>query len=150
MRAVIQRVRSASVRVDGQVVGRIGRGLLIFLGVGHGDGEAEAALLADKVAHLRVFEDEAGKMNRAAAEVGAQFLVVSQFTLYGDILKGRRPSFTEAAPPEHARALYERFQEMLRERGFQVESGVFGARMLVELENDGPVTLWFDTNSALK
>jgi len=150
MRAVIQRVRSASVRVDGQVVGRIGRGLLILLGVGHGDGEAEAALLADKVSHLRIFEDGQGKMNLGPAEVGAEFLVVSQFTLYGDIRKGRRPSFTQAAPPDHARALYERFQTMLRERGFHVESGVFGARMLVELENDGPVTLWFDTSSGLQ
>jgi len=125
MRAVIQRVRSASVQVDGQVVGRIGRGLLVFLGVGHGDGEREAAYLADKVAQLRIFEDEHGKMNLAAADVGAQFLVVSQFTLYGDIRKGRRPSFTEAAPPEQARTLYERFQELLRQRGFHVESGVF-------------------------
>src|SRR5690606_13980252 len=106
------------------------------------DGEREAAYLADKVAQLRIFEDEHGKMNLAAADVGAQFLVVSQFTLYGDIRKGRRPSFTEAAPPEQARTLYERFQELLRQRGFHVESGVFGAHMLVQLENDGPVTLW--------
>ncbi|HEY8496318.1 MAG TPA: D-aminoacyl-tRNA deacylase [Limnochordales bacterium] len=150
MRAVIQRVRSASVQVDGQVVGRIGRGLLVLLGVGQGDGEADAALMADKVAGLRIFEDDQGKMNLAPADVGAEFLVVSQFTLYGDIRKGRRPSFTEAAPPERARALYERFQELLRARGFRVESGVFGAKMLVQLENDGPVTLWFDTAEALK
>jgi len=150
MRAVIQRVRSASVQVDGQVVGRIGRGLLVLLGVGQGDGEADAALMADKVAGLRIFEDDQGKMNLAPADVGAEFLVVSQFTLYGDIRKGRRPSFTEAAPPERARELYERFLELLRARGFRVESGIFGAKMLVQLENDGPVTLWFDTAEALK
>jgi len=150
VRAVIQRVRSASVQVDGQVVGNIGRGFLVLLGVGHGDGEAEARLVADKLAGLRVFEDEHGKMNLGPAEVGAEFLIVSQFTLYGDIRKGRRPSFTGAAPPETARALYERVQELLAERGFRVASGVFGARMLVQLENDGPVTLWFDTAEALK
>ncbi|MFS8533737.1 MAG: D-aminoacyl-tRNA deacylase [Limnochordales bacterium] len=150
MRAVIQRVRSANVQVDGQVVGRIGRGLLVLLGVGQGDGEADAVFMADKVAGLRIFEDDQGKMNLAPADVGAEFLVVSQFTLYGDIRKGRRPSFTEAAPPERARELYERFLELLRARGFRVESGIFGAKMLVQLENDGPVTLWFDTAEALK
>ncbi|REJ36192.1 MAG: D-tyrosyl-tRNA(Tyr) deacylase [Bacillota bacterium] len=150
MRAVIQRVRSANVQVDGQVVGRIGRGLLVLLGVGQGDGEADAVFMADKVARLRIFEDDQGKMNLAPADVGAEFLVVSQFTLYGDIRKGRRPSFTEAAPPERARELYERFLELLRARGFRVESGIFGAKMLVQLENDGPVTLWFDTAEALK
>jgi len=113
-------------------------------------GEADAVFMADKVARLRIFEDDQGKMNLAPADVGAEFLVVSQFTLYGDIRKGRRPSFTEAAPPERARELYERFLELLRARGFRVESGIFGAKMLVQLENDGPVTLWFDTAEALK
>ncbi|MBO8141443.1 MAG: D-tyrosyl-tRNA(Tyr) deacylase [Firmicutes bacterium] len=150
MRAVVQRVRWAQVTVDGQVVGRIGPGLLVLLGVGRHDSPETAEGLADKLARLRVFDDEHGKMNRAPDEAGAEFLVVSQFTLYGDVRKGRRPSFTDAAPADMAQTLYERFQDALRRRGFRVESGRFGARMQVRLENDGPVTLWFDTSDGLQ
>lgn len=145
MRAVVQRVSEASVTVDGRVVGAIGRGFLLLLGVTHADGEAEAVWLARKVAGLRIFEDEAGKFNLALADVGGAALVVSQFTLYGDARKGRRPSFTEAARPEHAEPLCDRFVELLRAEGVAVETGVFGAMMAVYLVNDGPVTLWLDT-----
>ncbi len=147
MRAVVQRVTRGAVRVEGQVVGAIERGFVILLGVGHGDGEAQAAWLARKIAGLRVFEDEAGRFNRALAEVGGGCLVVSQFTLYADARRGRRPSFTDAAPPEVAEPLVLRFAELLREAGVgQVALGVFGARMEVELVNDGPVTIWLDTD----
>ena len=145
MRAVVQRVSEASVTVDGQVVGAIGRGFLVLLGVTHTDGEAEALWLARKIAGLRIFEDEAGKFNLALAEVRGAALVVSQFTLYGDARKGRRPSFTDAARPEHAEPLCDRFVELLRAEGVPVETGVFGAMMAVQLVNDGPVTLWLDT-----
>jgi len=145
MRAVIQRVARAEVRVDGQVVGAVGKGLLVLLGVAQDDGEEAARFLADKVAALRVFEDSAGKMNLSLAEVGGGVLVVSQFTLFGDLRKGNRPSFTGAAPPEPANALYERFCAMLREKGFPVATGVFRAHMEVELVNDGPVTLMLDS-----
>ncbi len=145
MRAVVQRVSEASVTVDGRVVGAIGRGFLVLLGVTHGDGEAEALWLARKIAGLRIFEDEAGKFNRSLADVGGAMLVVSQFTLYGDARKGRRPSFTDAARPEHAEPLCDRFVELLRAEGVPVETGVFGAMMAVQLVNDGPVTLWLDT-----
>jgi len=145
MRAVIQRVASAEVRVDGQVVGAVGKGLLVLLGVAQDDGEEAARFLADKVAALRVFEDSAGKMNLSLAEVGGGVLVVSQFTLLGDLRKGNRPSFTGAAPPEPANALYERFCAMLREKGLPVATGVFRAHMEVELVNDGPVTLMLDS-----
>lgn len=145
MRAVVQRVSRAEVRVDGAVVGSIGRGLLVLLGVAQGDGESEARFLADKVARLRVFEDEAGKMNRSVADAGGGVLVVSQFTLLGDARKGNRPSFTAAAPPEVANALYERFCALLGERGLLVARGVFRARMDVELVNDGPVTILLDS-----
>jgi D-tyrosyl-tRNA(Tyr) deacylase len=142
MKAVVQRVSRASVTVDGEVVGAIGRGLMILLGVTHGDGEEQARWLANKVAGLRIYEDAEGKMNRGLLEVGGSALVVSQFTLYGDCRKGRRPSFTHAARPEVAEPLCERFVEFLREAGVdQVESGVFGAHMMVEIHNDGPVTL---------
>ncbi|MFS8581517.1 MAG: D-aminoacyl-tRNA deacylase [Limnochordales bacterium] len=147
MRAVIQRVASAGVTVDGQEIASIGRGLLVLLGVGLGDGEDDAALMAEKLAGLRVFDDGAGKMNLSVAEVGGEFLIVSQFTLYGDVRKGRRPSFTGAAPPERAERLYMRVMEHLRGRGFTVQGGRFGARMQVRLVNDGPVTLLFDTDS---
>lgn len=147
MRAVIQRVAAASVEVDGEEIASIGRGLLVLLGVTHADDEKHAVAMADKLAHLRIFEDEAGKMNLSIADVGGEFLVVSQFTLYGDIRKGRRPSFTDAAPPEQARRLYERVIEELRRRGYSVQSGRFGAHMHVRLVNDGPVTLLFDTDS---
>ena len=145
MRAVVQRVAKASVTVDGEVVGEIDRGFMVLLGVTHSDGEEQAQWLADKVAGLRVFEDDEGKMNRSLLDVGGSALVVSQFTLYGNCRKGRRPSFTGAARPEVAEPLCERFVEFLREAGIgRVESGVFGAHMMVEIHNDGPVTLIID------
>lgn len=145
MRAVIQRVSRASVRVDGVTVGAIERGFLVLLGITHADGRAEAEWLARKVAGLRVFEDDAGKMNLGLADVAGAALVVSQFTLYGDARRGRRPSFTDAARPEHAEALVDYFVERLREESLRVETGQFRAVMEVELVNDGPVTLWLDT-----
>jgi len=145
MRAVVQRVSEASVTVEGQVIGQIGCGFLVLLGVTHGDTEQEARYLARKIAHLRVFEDEAGKMNLALADVGGGVLVVSQFTLYGDARKGRRPSFTAAAPPEVAEPLVARFADFLREEGVPVAEGRFQAHMQVRLCNDGPVTLILDT-----
>ncbi len=145
MRAVVQRVSQASVAVDGRVVGAIERGFLVLLGVTHGDGEAEAAALARKIAGLRIFEDVAGKFNLALSDVGGAVLVVSQFTLYGDARKGRRPSFTAAARPEQAEPLCDRFVDLLRGEGLRVQTGVFGAIMAVHLVNDGPVTLWLDT-----
>ena len=141
MRALVQRVSLARVRVDGAVVGEIGPGLLVFLGVTHGDGEEAACYLAGKVAGLRVFEDEEGKMNRGVTDAGGAVLAVSQFTLYGDCRKGRRPSFDAAARPETALALYDRFVQELRTLGLRVATGVFQAHMQVELINDGPVTL---------
>jgi D-tyrosyl-tRNA(Tyr) deacylase len=141
MKAVVQRVRRASVSVGGKTIGEIGRGLLIFLGVRKGDGEWDADYLAKKVANLRVFEDGAGKINRSIGEVGGSALVVSQFTLYGDCRKGRRPSFTDAAGPDEGRFLYERFVSELREKGIEVKTGRFGEHMIIKLENDGPVTL---------
>jgi D-tyrosyl-tRNA(Tyr) deacylase len=142
MRAVVQRVARASVTVDGNTVGQIGQGLMILLGVTHGDGEEQARWLAHKIAGLRIFDDEEGKMNRSLLDVGGSALVVSQFTLYGNCRKGKRPSFTGAAQPEIAERLYERFVSLLGEAGVdQVESGIFGARMRVEIHNDGPVTL---------
>ncbi|GBD16073.1 D-aminoacyl-tRNA deacylase [bacterium HR26] len=146
MRALVQRVSQASVTVEGRVVGQIGPGLLVLVGVRHGDDAETAALLARKVAHLRIFEDEAGKMNRSAVELGLAALVVSQFTLYADVRKGRRPSFIDAAPPEVASPLVDRFAEELRSAGLHVETGCFGARMQVALVNDGPVTIWIDTD----
>jgi D-tyrosyl-tRNA(Tyr) deacylase len=145
MRAVIQRVASAQVTVGGEVVGQIGRGFLVLLGVTGSDGEAEAVLLARKVAGLRVFEDPDGKMNLALADVGGAVLAVSQFTLYADVRKGRRPSFIAAARPEQAQPLYVRFCELLRGEGLVVAEGVFQAEMQVALVNDGPVTIWMDT-----
>jgi D-tyrosyl-tRNA(Tyr) deacylase len=147
MRALIQRVTQASVTVDGQVVGAIGRGFLVFLGVTQTDGQAEAAWLAGKVAGLRVFDDAAGKMNLALADVGGSVLVVSQFTLYGDARKGRRPDFLQAARPEQAAPLVDDFVERLGKAGLHVETGRFRAAMHVALVNDGPVTLWLDTAS---
>ena len=146
MRAVVQRVSEASVTVDGRTVGAIGRGFLVLLGVTHVDGEAEAVWLARKIAGLRIFEDEAGKFNRSLADVDGAVLVVSQFTLYGDTRKGRRPSFTEAARPEHAEPLCDLFVDLLRAEGVAVETGIFGAMMAVHLVNDGPVTLLLDTD----
>jgi D-aminoacyl-tRNA deacylase len=144
MRALLQRVREASVTVGGERVGAIGAGLLVFLGVGQGDGEAQAVALADRIAGLRIFEDEAGKMNRSLLDTHRAALVVSQFTLYADTRKGRRPSFIEAAPPDQARRLIARACDALRTLGVQVQEGVFAAEMQVALVNDGPVTIWLD------
>ncbi len=141
MRVVLQRVSRAAVRVDGQTVGAIGRGFLILAGFAPTDGEPALAWMAEKIAGLRVFTDAEGKMNLPLGDVGGAVLVISQFTLYGDAAKGRRPSFTDAAPPEIAEGLYGRFVELLRQRGVSVETGKFGAHMEVELVNDGPVTL---------
>lgn len=141
MRAVLQRVKRASVTVEGEVVAAIERGFLILVGVRVGDTEEAAAWLAQKIATLRVFEDAEGKFNLALGDVGGAALVVSQFTLYADARKGRRPSFTEAAPPETAEPLIARFADLLRAEGVPVQTGVFGARMLVEIHNDGPVTI---------
>ena len=146
MRAVLQRVSRARVQVDGKTTGEIGPGLLVLLGVAKNDTEAEAGKLAEKVATLRIFPDEAGKMNRSVEETGGGVLVVSQFTLHGDCRKGRRPSFDRAAPAELANALYEAFVVALRRRGLRVETGVFQAMMDVELINAGPVTLLVDTD----
>ena len=140
-----QRVRRASVTVDGRVTGAIGQGLLILLGVGQGDAEDDAEHLAEKIAGLRVFEDEAGKMNRSLVDVGGGALVVSQFTLYGDVRRGRRPSFDGAAPPAEADRLYRHFCKLLEEKGLRVETGVFQAMMDVELVNQGPVTILLDS-----
>jgi len=145
VRAVVQRVSRGEVRVEGRVTGAVGRGLLVLVGVAKEDAEADARALADKVAALRIFEDAAGKMNLAVAEVGGGVLVVSQFTLLGDARKGNRPSFVDAAPPEAANALYEAFCAALREKGLPVGQGVFRAHMEVELVNDGPVTLLLDS-----
>ena len=146
MRAVLTRVKSASVTVDGSVICQIGQGFLILLGVTHEDTEAQAVKLADKLMGLRIFEDENGKMNRSLEDVGGQVLVVSQFTLYGNCKKGRRPEFLAAARPEIAIPLYEKFIALCRDKGFSVETGEFGAEMLVESVNDGPVTLIVDTD----
>lgn len=141
MRALLQRVSSARVTVNGRVTGQIEHGFVILLGVTHSDTVAEAEWLAAKVAGLRLFEDDAGKMNLSLADVGGSFLVVSQFTLYGDAQKGRRPSFTAAARPEQAEPLVDYFCQQLRQAGFTVATGMFGAHMEVEIHNDGPVTL---------
>jgi D-tyrosyl-tRNA(Tyr) deacylase len=141
MRAVVQRVKEARVSVDGAVVGAIAHGLLVFLGVGSSDTSADAQYLAKKIAGLRIFPDEQGKMNLDVHDAGGEVLAVSQFTLYGDCRRGRRPSFSEAAPPEAAQALYEEFVAQLRTAGFSVSTGVFQAHMEVSLINDGPVTL---------
>jgi len=141
MRAVVQRVTSAQVEVDGSIVGKIDAGLLVLLGVTKTDTAGEAAFLAEKIVNLRILSDDAGKMNRSLLDTGGALLVVSQFTLYGDCRKGRRPSFDQAAPAEQARALYEEFVALARGAGVRVETGVFQAHMAVSLINDGPVTL---------
>lgn len=141
MKACVQRVSRASVAVNGEVCGDIGRGMLVLLGVGHGDTEADARWLAAKIAGLRIFEDEAGKMNLSLADCGGAMLVVSQFTLLGDCRKGRRPAFTDAAPPEMAERLYNIFVETVAAQGVPVATGRFQQNMQVELVNDGPVTL---------
>jgi D-aminoacyl-tRNA deacylase len=148
LRAVVQRVSDASVRVDGLVTGSIDSGVLIYLGVGSDDAEEDAAWLAEKAANLRIFEDDEGVMNRSVVEVGGAALVVSQFTLLADARKGRRPSYSGAAAPEIARPLYERFVELTRARIRRVESGVFQARMRVSYVNEGPVTILLDSKKA--
>ncbi|MBI3181683.1 MAG: D-tyrosyl-tRNA(Tyr) deacylase [Myxococcales bacterium] len=144
MRAVVQRVASAKVEVDGRTVSEIGPGLLVLLGVGKGDTEADADWMAEKVANLRIFEDQAGKMNRSVLDGSKDIIAVSQFTLYGDARKGRRPSFIEAMEPEAAKRLYELFCARARQAGLTVGEGVFGAHMKVSLLNDGPVTIWLE------
>ena len=146
MRAVVTRVNHAAVAIGGETVGRIGQGFLVLLGVTHDDTEAQAKKLADKICSLRIFEDEAGKMNIGLDQVGGELLIVSQFTLYGSCRRGRRPDFLAAARPETAIPLYERFIALCREKGFHTETGRFGADMQVTSENDGPLTLILDTN----
>ena len=148
MRAVVQRVSEAAVRVDGEVVGSIGAGLLVLLGVGRGDTPEDAGYLAEKIAGLRVFGDDAGHMNRSVLEAAGAVLAVSQFTLYGDTRKGRRPGFTDAAPPEEAEPLYRLFVARLLAAGVAVSEGRFRAQMAVSLVNDGPVTLLVDSRKA--
>ena len=145
MRAIVQRVRSASVAVDGRVVGAIDHGLLVFVGVTHGDGPADRDYIAAKVRELRIFPDESGRMNRSVVESSGSLLVVSQFTLYADTRKGRRPSFDAAAPPALAEALYLDLVRTLRDSGLRVETGIFQADMQVSLVNDGPVTMLLDS-----
>jgi D-tyrosyl-tRNA(Tyr) deacylase len=147
MRAVIQRVRQGRVSVEGETVGEVGPGLVILLGAGHGDGQAEADRLADKIANLRIFSDAQGKTNLSILDVDGEALVISQFTLYADCHKGRRPSFVHAAPPDVAAPLVDHFAERLRQAGLRrVETGEFGAMMLVEIHNDGPFTIFLDTD----
>ena len=147
MRAVVTRVSAASVTVEGRTVGQIGRGYLVLLGIKTGDGEAQAEKLAEKITGLRVFEDETGKMNRSLSDVGGGLLVVSQFTLYGNVKHGRRPEFLQAAKSAEAIPLYEYFLRLCRERGFPPQTGEFGAEMQVSSVNDGPVTLILDTDA---
>lgn len=147
MIAVVQRVSSASVEVDNKIVGEIGRGLVVLLGVAKGDGESDSDYLAEKILNLRIFEDDAGKMNLSLLNIKGEALVVSQFTLLGDTKKGRRPGFDLAAPPDLAEPLYERFIEKIRDSGIKVSKGVFGAKMLVRINNDGPVTFIVESKS---
>ena len=144
MRLLIQRVSKTRVTVEGQTISKIGKGLLILLGVGHGDTEAQSEFLAEKVANLRIFEDEQGKTNLSVLDVKGEAIVVSQFTLYADTRKGRRPSFIDAALPDVAEPLVTRFVELLRGHGVPTQTGIFGAHMLVEIHNDGPVTIWLE------
>lgn len=146
MRAVVQRVDKAKVTVDGKIVGEISRGLMVLVGVVEGDTEKDVQYLADKVTGLRIFEDKAEKMNLSVKDIGGEMLSVSQFTLYGDCRKGKRPSFDKAAKPETAIVLYEKFNELCRQQNIKVETGVFGAHMLVELANNGPVTILLDSS----
>lgn len=145
MRAVIQRVRSAQVYVDGRLTGKIGQGLLVFVGVGKGDGEEDLSYMVSKLPDLRIFEDTSGKFNLSLKEINGEMLIVSQFTLYGDCRKGRRPSFSEAEEPTLAKNLYERLIHRLKEQGLPIETGEFQAKMEVRLVNDGPVTLLLDS-----
>ena len=145
MRAVVQRVSRASVTIGGEVYGKIDKGLVVLLGITHQDDQKDARWLAEKVAHLRVFEDEQGKMNRSLADIGGEMLIISQFTLYGDCRKGRRPGFSDAAPPDIAKPLYLFFEEEVKKKGIKAATGTFQAEMKVELVNDGPVTLLLDS-----
>lgn len=145
MRAILQRVRHAKVTVDHKITGAIDQGLLVFLGCGEGDEEEDLEYLVDKLIHLRIFADDEGRMNRSLIDVDGQMLVVSQFTLYADTSRGRRPSFVKAMKAGPAEEMYERFVDRVRDEGVQVETGVFGAMMDVELLNDGPVTIWLDS-----
>ena len=145
MRAVIQRVKSASVYVKQRLTGQIKKGLLVFIGVGKGDGENDISYMVSKIPELRIFEDTSGKFNLSLKEIGGEMLVVSQFTLYGDCRKGRRPSFTDAEEPNNAKNLYERFLSRLKGEGVSIQTGEFQAKMEVHLINDGPVTLWLDS-----
>ncbi len=145
MRALLQRVSQASVTVDEQIVGHIGQGLLVFLGIGHEDNETTVKTLADKIVQLRIFSDAQGKMNLSLLDIQGEMLVVSQFTLHADVRRGRRPSFTSAAPPSLANSLYALFKEICTQYGLTVASGIFGASMSVELRNEGPVTIWLDS-----
>jgi D-tyrosyl-tRNA(Tyr) deacylase len=147
VRIVLQRVSRAQVRVEGKPVGEMGAGLLVLLGVGQGDQKSHADAFLEKILNLRIFEDEEGKMNRSLIDLGAELMVVSQFTLYADCRKGRRPSFTEAGTPAEARALYDYFVERAKARGVKVATGVFQAHMHVELVNDGPVTIFLDSQN---
>ena len=148
MRLLLQRVTRAAVTVEGEIVGRIGPGLVILVGVGHADDETLAESMAGRVADLRIFRDDEGKTNRSLMDVDGSALVISQFTLYGDTRKGRRPSFLDAAPPAMGEALYLRFADALAARGVPVAKGIFGAEMEVDLVNDGPMTIWLDTGAA--
>ncbi|MSQ32183.1 MAG: D-tyrosyl-tRNA(Tyr) deacylase [Dehalococcoidia bacterium] len=149
MRVLLQRVKKASVTINGETVGSIGKGLVLLVGIGVGDNEKDAQFLADKTANMRIFEDSQEKMNASALEVGCELLAVSQFTLYADVRKGRRPSFTDAAPPEEARLLFDKFVEMLKATGLKVETGRFREHMHVEIHNDGPVTIMMDSKDLM-
>jgi D-tyrosyl-tRNA(Tyr) deacylase len=145
VRVLLQRVSRASVTVDERIVGQIGWGLLVLLGVGQGDSEAQVKTMADKIVHLRIFGDDEGKMNRSLLDIRGEVLVVSQFTLHADVRRGRRPSFTDAAPPSIAEPLYEHFKEAIAGYGLTVACGIFGASMQIDLCNEGPVTIWLDS-----
>ena len=145
MRCVLQRVSRASVAVDGEITGKIGKGLLVLLGVCDDDTDEDLNYMADKVSGLRIFEDENEKMNLSVSDIGGEILVVSQFTLFGDCRKGKRPSFTAAGRPDYANEMYEKFMEILEDKGFNVQHGIFGADMKVDLLNDGPVTMLLDS-----
>lgn len=149
MKVVVQRVKKANVTVDGQVIGEIDHGLLVLLGIAEGDTEKDIETIVNKLVHLRIFEDENGKMNHSLLDVGGALLSVSQFTLYGDVRKGRRPSFSKAAKPEEAKRLYERFNEYVKEQGVQLETGEFGAMMDVSLINHGPVTFILESKDGI-